>query len=295
MEAKGPMGLLGAHVGISGGLHLSIGRARDLDLECFQIFSKNQRQWNAQPLSSDEVALFRKEMEGSGLAPPIVHASYLLNICSPEASIFDRSVSLLSDELLRADMLGALGVVIHPGAHMGAGLETGLRRGAEGIKTALDRYLEHPVGGRGPTRPTLLLETTAGQGTGVGHTFEQLADLMERSGAMDHIGICLDTCHILASGYDISNEEGYRAMMDSLSSVIGLRSVRAVHLNDSIKGPGSRVDRHTNIGEGSLGLKPFEILVNDRRFDNIPLVLETPGGDEGYRKDLRTLRGLVRV
>lgn len=288
------MGLLGAHVGISGGLHLSVSRARDLDLECFQIFSRNQRQWNVQPLKSDEVALFRKEMEGSGLAPPIVHASYLLNICSPEASIFDRSVSLLSDELLRADMLRALGVVIHPGAHMGAGLEAGLRRGADGIKTALDRYLEHPAGGRGPVRPTLLLETTAGQGTGVGHTFEQLADLMERSGAREHIGVCLDTCHIHASGYDISNEEGYRAMMDSLSSVIGFGSVRAVHLNDSIKGPGSRVDRHMNIGEGALGLKPFEIMVNDRRFDKIPLVLETPGGDEGYRKDLRTLRGLVR-
>jgi len=288
------MGLLGAHVGISGGLYLSIGRARDLNLESFQIFSRNQRQWIVPPLRSDEVTLFRNEMKGSGLAPPIIHASYLLNICSPEAANFDRSVSMLSDELLRADLLGASGVVIHPGAHMGAGLEAGLIRGADGIKKALERYLEHPVGGRHTHRPTLLLETTAGQGTGVGHTFEQLADLMELSGMKEHIGVCLDTCHIHASGYDISSEEGYHAMMDSLSSVIGLRSVRAVHLNDSIKGPGSRVDRHTNIGEGALGLKPFELLVNDSRFDHVPLVLETPGGDEGYRKDLRTLRGLVR-
>ncbi|MCU0798759.1 MAG: deoxyribonuclease IV [Candidatus Thermoplasmatota archaeon] len=288
------MGLLGAHVGISGGLHLSIGRARDLNLESFQIFSRNQRQWTVPPLESGEVQLFKREMEGSGLAPPIIHASYLLNICSPEASIFDRSVSMLSDELLRADILGASAVVIHPGAHMGTGLEAGLKRGAAGIKKALERYLEHPVGGRDATRPTLLLETTAGQGTGVGHTFDQLADLMELSGVREHMGICLDTCHVHASGYDISNEEGYRTMMDSLSSVIGIRSVGAVHLNDSIKGPGSRVDRHTNIGDGALGIVPFELLVNDRRFDKVPLVLETPGGDEGYRKDLITLRGLVR-
>jgi deoxyribonuclease-4 len=223
----------------------------------------------------------------------IVHASYLLNLCSPEASIFDRSVAMLSDELMRADLLGASSVVIHPGAHMGAGLEAGLERGAEGINSSLARYLDHPAGGRKGPRPTLLLESTAGQGTGIGHTFEQLADLMDRSGMSAHLGVCLDTCHIHASGYDISTDPGYHETMDAAASKLGLRSLKAVHLNDSLKGTGSRVDRHTNIGDGSLGLRPFELMVNDDRFASIPLILETPGGDEGYRKDLRTLRGLI--
>ncbi|MGA1822806.1 MAG: deoxyribonuclease IV [Thermoplasmatota archaeon] len=280
---------MGAHVSVAGGIGNSIERAEDIGCESFQIFTKNQRQWRAPPLDQKEISAFRKDLEISGMGPLISHDSYLINLAAPDPGVFRRSVDALSDEITRAEAVGADFLVVHPGSHLGEGIRNGIGRIAEAIDIAWSGHEDPPIPGKGTM---ILLETTAGQGTSVGFEFSHLTDIIELTSIPDRLGICFDTCHAFAAGYNISSAEGYEKVMDDLLAVAGRDRIRAFHLNDSKKGAGSRVDRHENIGEGMIGIGAFELLVNDRRFESIPMILETPGGDEMYRKNIELLKSL---
>ncbi len=284
------MGRLGGHMSIAGGLHLSIDRALDLKLDTLQIFSKNQRQWKAPPLEDEDADAFISAKRASGLYPLVCHDSYLINLGNPQEEPFLRSVDAFADELVRADRLDVDHLVMHPGSHLKSGEEKGLDRIVKGLDLSWSSFEEEGDNGK----VMVLLETTAGQGTNLGYTFEQLAYIKKNVSFGERVGICFDTCHVYASGYDIKTAEGYDDTMGKFDDVIGLSNLNAFHLNDSIKGLGSRVDRHTHIGEGAIGPEPFGLIVNDGRFEEAPMILETPGGEVYDRKNLSFLRGLVR-
>ena len=284
------MGRIGAHVSTAGGVANSIERAAALGCESFQIFSRNQRQWSPPPLDDNDVTLFRERLASSSMGPVLVHGSYLINPASAAPLVRERSVTALADELSRCSQLGLEDLVIHPGSHGGSGVAAGIERAVSTVDGSLDILEdEHPVGG---SEPMILLETTAGQGNGIGGVLEHLVDIIEGSSHPESLGICLDTCHMHAAGYDLTGKDSYDEVMDRVLSLFGERKVRGIHLNDSRKGLGSRIDRHANIGEGTMGLEPFRLLVNDPRFEATPMVLETPGGEGMYRRDLKLLRTL---
>ncbi|MBN1390656.1 MAG: deoxyribonuclease IV [Candidatus Thermoplasmatota archaeon] len=283
------MPILGAHVSAAGGVQFSIARALDIGCGSFQIFTRNQRRWESPQLKEEEVSSFRELLSASGLDPVLAHGSYLINLGAPDPGVFERSVSALMDELVRCSLLGIPYLVIHPGSHLGSGTRAGSRRIVEGLDMCLAR-LEATGSGK---RPMVLLETTAGQGTSIGSTFEELGHIREGSVHPEMIGICMDTCHLFAAGYDISTSSGHEEMMDRFDDTIGLDRSMAVHLNDSMKGVGSRVDRHANIGEGKIGPEGFALFMRDPRLKDTPMILETPGGDEAYRKELSLLRSLA--
>lgn len=274
---------------MAGGIRNSVKRAVDLGCESYQIFTKNQRQWKAPPLDPVEISEFRKELDKTGIGPLISHDSYLINLAAPKPEVFKRSVDAFSDEIGRAEIVGAEFLVIHPGSHLGEGIDTGIKRIAEGIDLAWSRYLDSSGSGK-TTR--ILLETTAGQGTSIGFEFNHLMHIIDLTSIPDRIGVCLDTCHVFAAGYDISTPEGYENTMDDLISIVGQERICAFHLNDSKKGLGSRVDRHENIGDGMIGTTAFKLLVNDTRFTDTPMILEIPGDDEMYRKNIDLLGSL---
>ncbi len=281
---------LGAHVSIAGGVHNSIARALEIGCDTFQIFTKNQRQWNAPPLKEEDIVSFKKQLLDSGIGPVIAHDSYLINLGAINEDSFERSVNTFIDELKRCHFLDVCYLVTHPGSHLGEGEDKGIKRIAEGIDTAwssLEKEVNDPS-------VSILLETTAGQGTNIGYKFEQLAEIIERCSIPKKIGVCLDTCHIFAAGYDLTTEDGYGSTMDQFYSMIPKEKLKAIHLNDSKKEIGSRVDRHDNIGDGKIGLDGFRMLMNDDRLKSVPFILETPGGDEAYKKNLGLLRSLVR-
>ena len=216
------------------------------------------------------------------------HDSYLINLAASDPSNFERSVDSFFDELARCSVLGIPYLVAHPGSHLGTGDRIGSKRVIEGLDISFSRLERSGTG----TIPEVLLETTAGQGTSLGSSFENIEVIRAGSSFSESISVCFDTCHVFASGYDISTEEGYNTTMEEFDEILGLDLLKAFHLNDSLKGAGSRVDRHTNIGEGEIGPGCFSYLMRDDRFKNIPMILETPGGDEGYLKDLSLLRSL---
>ncbi len=285
------MGRLGAHVSVSGGVANSVQRALDLDLMTFQIFSRNQRQWTPPPLPDDDVNSFKGSLNETSLGPILVHASYLINPASPDEKMRDRSVSALADELGRCSSLGLERLVLHPGAHKGSGKEEGIRNIGRTIDEAYSRL--HETHENIQMVPTVLLETTAGQGTGLGSTFSEIGDMIGATSRDNRPGVCLDTCHMHSAGYDLLTKGSYMAVMDDLEGSLGSENVLGIHLNDSLRELGSHIDRHANIGEGTMGTEPFRLLLNDNRFFNTPMILETPGGDEGYEKDLSVLRSLV--
>jgi deoxyribonuclease-4 len=266
----------------------AVARARAVEATALQVFVKSSNQWAARPFADGEVAAFRRAAEASGLARhTIAHASYLVNLASPDEALWDRSVRALAEELSRCEALGVGALVVHPGAHMGEGEEAGLRR----VTAALDRILA----GGGNDSPVVLLEITAGQGSCLGASFEQLAWVLERARRAERLGVCFDTCHALAAGYEFRDARSYRETMERLHEAIGIERVKAFHLNDSKNGIGSRKDRHAHIGHGEVGLEAFRLLLNDSRFRGVPMVLETPKGDdlEEDRVNLGVLRGLV--
>jgi deoxyribonuclease-4 len=277
----------GAHMSISGGLHKAFARGESAGCEAVQIFSKNQQQWRAKPLSDADIAHFKAEQQRSGLAPVIVHDSYLINLASPDDALWEKSIAAFAEELERCATLGIPYLVTHPGAHTGSGEETGLRREAE----ALNRLFDAGVG----EGVMVLLETTAGQGSCLGYRFEHLARLIELTDRRERLGVCIDTCHILAAGYDIRTPEAYAATFDEFDRVIGIDRIKAFHVNDSVKDLGSRVDRHAHIGDGCVGLEGFRALVNDPRFVGLPTILETPKGEDMAEDiaNLAKLRGLL--
>ena len=283
---------------IVGGLPRAVERARAAHCDTLQVFTKSSGQWRARPLPDAEIAEFRRLSEELDVHPVIAHASYLINLAAPDDALRRRSVAALGEELDRAEALDLLGVVLHPGSYTSTTEEEGLARIADGITGVL--------ADRPDQRTMLLLEHTAGQGTNLGHTFEQLGTIItevERDGTATRIGVCLDTCHLLAAGYDLGSDTGYADTMRQLDACVGLDRLRALHLNDSKTPLGSRVDRHTHIGSGHVGLSTFRRLLTDPRLDDLPMVLETPKARSGTTRDLepdpmdlenlRTLRTLM--
>ena len=262
----------GAHMSTSGGLHRAFAHGERAGCDTIQIFSKNQQQWRGKPLGEAEIALFKAEQQRSGLGPLVVHDSYLINLASPGDELWGKSIAAFADELERCRALGIPYLVTHPGAHTGSGEAAGLAREAQ----ALNRLLDAGVGGD----VQILLETTAGQGTTLGSRFEHLAELIERAGGHPRVCVCADTCHLLAAGYDIRTPEACAATFAEFDRLVGLERLKLFHLNDSQKDLGSRVDRHAAIGAGCVGLEGFRAIVNDPRFAGLPMILETPKGDD---------------
>jgi deoxyribonuclease-4 len=280
---------------VAGGLPRAVDRAVVHGCEAFQIFSKNASQWRGRALPAEEVREFRTKVAQAGLEPVVSHASYLINLGTANAGLRRQSIEAMADELDRAEALGLLGVVLHPGCYTD-GSE------AHGLELVAGAVLDL-VRARSHGRPLIILEQTAGQGTALGATFQQLATIIARAKDHPRLGVCLDTCHLLASGYDIASPEGYTRTFGEFFRTVGAARLKVFHVNDSKKPLGSRVDRHTHIGEGHVGLDAFRRLLNDRRFDGLPMLLETPKAQARARgaietdpqdmKNLATLRSLM--
>jgi deoxyribonuclease-4 len=283
------MPLFGAHMSVAGGLHEALLAAHRYQCQTVQLFTKNANQWNAKEITPDQISLFRKTLRGSGLKSPMAHDSYLINLASPDEGLYRKSIEAFVVELQRAEVLGLSYLVTHPGAHVGEGEPAGLARVAAAIDEVHGRCAGFKV--------EILLENTAGQGSTLGHRFEHLAEIIGAVAEPGRLGVCFDTCHAFAAGYPLATETGYREMTGEFDRVVGLKRLKVFHLNDSLKPFASRVDRHAHIGEGEIGLEPFRWLVNDPRFRDRPMVLETPK-DAPDRPDmdavnLATLRGLL--
>jgi len=272
---------------IAGGLDQAPLRGRQAGCDTIQVFTKSNRQWGARPLSDREVEAFKANLAATGIGPVVAHDCYLLNLAAPRAALWRKSVAAFRVELERAERLGIPYLVTHPGAHLGRGEADGIARVAEALN------LLHAA--LPSARVQVLLETTAGQGSSLGYRFEQLAAILAAVERADRLGVCLDTCHVFAAGYDIRSAEGYRRTLWELDACVGLRRLKAIHLNDSVQGLGSRVDRHAHIGVGRLGLEAFRLILNDRRLRRVPMVLETPKDDDFVRADRRNLGRLRRL
>jgi deoxyribonuclease-4 len=274
---------------IAGGCEKAVLTAHAVGFETVQLFTKNNNQWNAPPLSPEQVGAFRAALERTGIVLPVAHTSYLINLASPDDVLWVRSIDAMVVEVQRCHTLGIADLVVHPGSHMGSGEEAGLRRIAE----ALDLIGRRTEG----LGVTIDLETTAGQGTSLGHRFEHLRAILGLVADPGRLGVCVDSCHIFAAGYSFDRPERYDDMIHQLDRTVGIGRLRVWHLNDSLRGCGSRVDRHAGIGAGKLGLEPFRLIVNDPRLRGLPMILETPkGNDRGEDLDarnLRILRGLI--
>ena len=279
------MKYVGAHVSAAGGVANAPLNARKIGARAFALFTKNQRQWKARPLASADVDLFKKNCAASGFDPAHIlpHDSYLINLGHPEAAGLEKSRAAFLDEMQRCEQLGLKFLNFHPGSHLKKiAPEACLARIAESINLALDAT----------SGVTAVIENTAGQGTNMGHTFEQLAAIVDAVEDKDRVGICLDTCHTYSAGYDIKTAAGFDRVLAEFDSVVGLGYLRAMHLNDSKKNHGSRVDRHNSLGRGTLGLDPFRFIMNDSRFDDIPLIMETPD-DSLWAAEIKMLYGFV--
>jgi len=277
---------LGAHESVGGGLHLAFERIKKVGGEALQIFTRNQRQWIPVELKAEEVRLYREAHSESGNMVVASHGSYLVNFATAKKELLEKSTLAFVLELQRCEQLGIPYVVLHPGSHGGDGVEAGLTRFVAGLDGAIEQS---------GTDVEVLIETTAGQGTGLGRSFEELAFILQNSRYTSQLGVCVDTCHIFAAGYDIRSSEKYNATIEELDSQVGLQRVKFFHLNDSKKELGSRVDRHEHIGRGAIGLSGFKNLLNDQRFAGLPMTLETPKSDnlEEDRENLKVLRSLI--
>lgn len=281
--------LLGAHMSIAGGVDLAPLRGRQVGCRTIQLFTKSSNQWRARSLPSEEIDRFRANLQAAAIAPAVAHGAYLINLASTDPALHQRSMAACLEELERAETLGIPCLVIHPGAHMGAGEEAGLRQVANSLRELLKRT-------KG-CRVQVVLETTAGQGSNLGHRFEHLALLLDQIGLPERTGVCLDTCHLFAAGYDIRAPEGYDAVLHEFDQVVGIPSLKVIHVNDCKRELGCRVDRHEHIGKGAIGLEAFRCLVTDPRLRGIPMIIETPkDGDfvKADRRNLKTLRTLVK-
>lgn len=277
----------GAHVSTAGGVSKAFSRAHSIGCDAMQIFTRNNNRWDGKPLDPAEIERWQALAAETGIRPVTSHASYLINLGSPDPDLWQRSINTFVDELERAEALGLLGVVLHPGSHMGAGEEAGIER----IAAALDRCHRRTVGFSTLT----LLETTAGSGNHLGYRFEQLGAIRSACAEPERVGVCFDTCHVLAGGYDFRTPAGYADMIAEFDRHVGLDVLKCFHFNDSKHDLGSRKDRHTHIGEGFVGLDGFRQIINDPRFAAVPILLETPKGKDMAEdvENLAVLRGLV--
>jgi len=277
--------LIGAHVSIAGGLANAFSRGEKIGCTTIQIFTKNQMQWKSKPLSNEQIKRYQQSLANSTIRSVLAHDSYLINLASPDENLLTKSGQAFLEEMDRAEKLGISYLIFHPGSHKGAGENFGLKLIADSIN-----YVQKQ---RSNYRLKLLLETTAGQGTNLGYSFEQLKQIIDMLDSPHRVGVCLDTCHIFAAGYDIRTKSNYMKTFDKFDQVIGLERLHAIHLNDSKKEFGSRVDRHENIGKGEIGIEGFRLIMNDERFIHIPKVLETPGGKQKFMENLELLKNLV--
>ena len=263
---------LGSHMSISGGVHKAIERGASIGCTCIQIFTKSSNQWKSRPYSEEEMLKFASLKKQENIDPIVAHASYLINLASPDDLLFKKSVDSFFEEMERCDKLFIPYIIIHPGSHVGSGEKNGIARIAEALNTL------HKLGKS--LKVEIALETTAGQGTNLGYSFEQLAEIIERVSEKEKLWVCLDTCHIFAAGYDIRTQKAYNETIKRFDEIVGIKKIKAIHINDAKKGLGSKLDRHEHIGKGEIGLEGFKNIINDKRFDRIPLILETPKDEE---------------
>lgn len=280
--------LLGAHTSISGGVSTAIDRAKKLKFSAIQIFSKNNNRWDSKPLDQEEIDAFKEKWKASDIEYIVVHDSYLINLCANKKPLLEESRKEFINELTRCEQLGIPHLNFHPGAHTGQGEEDGLKIIAESLNISHDKTKNYKV--------KSMLETTAGQGTNLGYTFEQLQKIIEMVDDKERMCVCIDTAHIFAAGYDLISERGYEKTIKAFDDVIGLDLLKCFHMNDSKKELGSRVDRHEHIGKGFIGKKGFTNIMNDKRISHIPKILETPKGKEMKEdiKNLKVLRALIK-
>ena len=280
------MQYLGSHMSIAGSICNAFKHIEAVGGTALQLFTRNQRQWKIPPLSDKDISDFAAAWKNWGDYPVVAHDSYLINLAGNKPDGTEKSVHAFTEELKRIEALSIHGLVTHPGSHLGDGTEAGLER----YVRRLDRCFELS----GTETATVLLETTAGQGTNLGSSFEELAFIIEQSNYADRIGVCLDTCHIFAAGYELRTPEGYRETMDRFDSLIGMNRLRCIHINDSKGELGCRKDRHDHIGAGMIGPSGFANLVNDPALDRIPFILETPKGKE-LQEDVDNMRRLKEL
>jgi len=280
--------LFGAHESIAGGVFNAIERGHRATCDTIQMFNKSNNQWRAKKLGREEIDKFFEAIESTGVTVALSHTSYLINIASPDKALSKKSSDSLKEEMERCEQLKIPHLVMHPGSHVGSGEDIGMDRIAENINRMFDELPENTV--------TLLLETTAGQGSNLGYTFEQLAYMIDKVDNKSKMGVCLDTCHIFAAGYSIIKPAEYKATMKEFDEVLGLDRLKVIHANDSKKEFGSKRDRHEHIGKGFIGLNGFANFVNDRRLEDVPMVIETPKGEDLAEdiENLKVLRSLVK-
>src|SRR6266513_769966 len=278
--------LLGAHMSIGGGAHTAIERGCSINCTAIQMFVKNNMQWFARPLAREEIRAFLEHRQRGQLLSIFAHANYLINLATTNPQFHANSIRALSEELTRADQLELPFLVLHPGAHLGAGEEAGLEK----IVAAINRvFRKNPK-----VKTRIALETTAGQGSCLGHRFEQIGYIIQNVREPERLCVCLDTAHVFAAGYDIGDEAGIKRTFREFDRAIGLNRLAAIHMNDSKTSRGSRVDRHQHIGKGQIGLDAFRFIMRDRRFSRIPKVLETPKGKD-LREDVANMKTLRRL
>jgi len=283
------MAILGAHMSIAGGYYRAVERAHEAGCDCVQLFTKNNNQWRAKEISADDVQRFQAALKQQKISHPIAHDSYLINLASPDDALWKRSIDAFIEELQRAELLGIPYVVAHPGSYTTSSEAAGIQR----VIQALDEvHAQTPsLSARG------LLETTAGQGTNLGWKFEHLAAMLDGVRDTDRLGVCFDTCHVHAAGYAMRTKKQYQTTIKAFNALIGVKRLKAFHLNDSKRERGSRVDRHAHIGQGTMGIAPFRHLLADRRFRRVPMYLETPKSDADGREmdkiNLARLRKLI--
>lgn len=288
MTSRKPKVMLGAHMSIAGGVGNAFLRGQTAGCDTIQIFTKNNNRWESASLKQQDVDAFFENSKQTGIKPVFAHNGYLINLASPKPDLHRKSVEAMQDELERAELLKLPFVVIHPGSHTGDGEENGLKRVAVSIRKLIKETSGYSVG--------IALETTAGQGTNLGYAFEQLGWLIEEIGH-ERIGVCFDTCHSFTAGYELRTKSGYKETTDLFEEHIGFDKLLAVHLNDSKKEFQSKKDRHEHIGKGTIGLDGFSNVLNDLRFQKVPMVLETPKGPELKEdiENLKVLRGLIKT
>lgn len=279
---------LGTHVSVAGGMHQAFARATQIGCATMQVFVKNANQWNARPLTEPDIQTYKTAAASASVYPVVAHAAYLINLCAVQQDTLQRSRKGYEVELLRCESLDMMGLVVHPGAHMGAGEDEGIKRIAESLNIIHQRT-------RG-FRTLSLLEVTAGQGTSIGYRFEHLRGIIDLLDEPSRAGICLDTCHVFAAGYDIRTDKGWEDMLHELDTTLGLDRLKVIHVNDSEKDVGSRRDRHEHIGKGKIGLEGFRFLMNDPRLALVPKILETDKSEDMHEdiENMNLLRSLLR-
>ena len=279
----------GAHESIAGGVFNAIYFAQKATCDLVQMFNKSNNQWRAKKLETAEVDKFFAAQQETGVGVACSHAGYLINLASPDPALNQKSYDSFKEEMERCNLLKITNLVIHPGSHVGTGEEAGLNRIADNLNKVLGELKDNIV--------TVCLETTAGQGSNLGYTFEQIAYLIDKTEDKAHVGVCMDSCHVFAAGYPLADPTEYNKTIQAFDDIIGLSKLRVLHLNDSKKGLGSKVDRHEHIGKGELGIEAFRNIVNDKRLAKIPMVIETPKEEDELAtdaKNLKILRDLVK-